>query len=92
MALLRYEAPRKGCPSLALHDRPPFLGQAVANGALRTWQDLQLAPPVAIDPQQNWCITAVRDYWVIILFHRPVGAREHGRRNGEAEQLVAARL
>jgi hypothetical protein len=29
-----------------------FFGPTVANGALRTWLDLQLAPPVAIDTRQ----------------------------------------
>jgi hypothetical protein len=29
-----------------------FFGPTVANGALRTWLDLQLTPPVAIDTRQ----------------------------------------
>ena len=29
---------------VALLDRPPLFGPTVANGALRTWLDLQLAP------------------------------------------------
>jgi hypothetical protein len=32
-------------PMLALNDKAAFFGPTVANKALRTWLDLQLAPP-----------------------------------------------
>jgi hypothetical protein len=47
---------------------------------------------VTHDPEQNWCIAAVQDYGVIILFHRPVSAREPDGGTARAEQLEAARL
>ena len=33
------------CQLVALDDKAAFFGPTVANGALRTWLDLQLAPP-----------------------------------------------
>ena len=33
-----------------------FFGPTVANGALRTWLDLQLATPLAIDPHRKWSV------------------------------------
>jgi hypothetical protein len=56
---------------------------------------IPLAPraPSIHDPQRNWSVHRsspglLRDH----LFLRLVGACEHGRRNGEAERFVAARL
>ena len=56
-----------------------FFGPTVANGALRTWMDLQLAPPsrdcrpIAANRQRNFSVAHDAPHDVVAYSRRPMG-------------------